>query len=189
MCVYIYIYIINVWYWICALPKKVLCQCGCKGQCTYQTIWDVLTWQFEHLRLGIFPKTRHDGTPFEQSPYAKDAGRSMNAGQQLGFFAALIRCRGDWAWFKQCLGLQGWREGGRICWKCKCQHTSLGDFSMLADWKQTIFNVRESIVDMFLRSAFVIPLLRFPGFLMVYVAPDLMHVGDLGILQALVCFA
>ena len=33
-------------FWICAFSKDMLCACGCKGRCTFDSIWQIVAWSF-----------------------------------------------------------------------------------------------------------------------------------------------
>ena len=46
------------------LPKTELCQCGCKGWCSFYEVFDMLHWSFLALRVGEWPTNRHDQLPF-----------------------------------------------------------------------------------------------------------------------------
>ena len=46
------------------LRKTELCQCGCRGWCTFYIVFSMLHWSFRALRKGEQPTSRHDGQPF-----------------------------------------------------------------------------------------------------------------------------
>jgi hypothetical protein len=52
-------------FWICGLSKRTLCDCGCKGRCTLDIVWDVVAWSFGVLASGKYPTRRHDNTLFK----------------------------------------------------------------------------------------------------------------------------
>ena len=54
--------------WVCAYSKRMACNCGCKGRCTFTDIWRVIVWSFGCNQAGRHPKFRDDGvTPFAKS--------------------------------------------------------------------------------------------------------------------------
>ena len=171
-------------FWFCCIPKRVVCACGCSGRHTFQGAWDVLVWCFEALLTGVMPSVRHDGIPFAESKFKGDQERAARARTQEKFplRAGVIRKRGDWDWLKQGLGLQGWRDGKRVCWKCDCTKDCMRDFGPRAQWKESFFSHTSFLTDMYMTNRFVMPLLRLPGFMIDYVLPDLMHCGDLGVI-------
>ena len=76
--------------WFAAFSKRMACNCGCAGRCTYDAIFQVLLWSLEILRSHIFPVFRADGVAFATSKYTGD------------------KIRAGWAKFKKrlrCLGL------------------------------------------------------------------------------------
>ena len=46
------------------LRKTELCQCGCRGWCTFYIVFSMLHWSFRALRKGEQPTSRHDNQPF-----------------------------------------------------------------------------------------------------------------------------
>jgi hypothetical protein len=46
------------------LRKTELCQCGCKGWCTFYVVFLMLHWSYRALRKRALPTSRHDNTPF-----------------------------------------------------------------------------------------------------------------------------
>jgi hypothetical protein len=158
-----------------AVPKKMLCDCGCRGRCTLDSFWKILKWSADHLLLGSWPSCRHDGSPFLKI----DKHRQMKAG--LGMHrGAFIQKRGDWSWLVQCLGLNAWNTTKR-CWMCEADTEEFDwtDFDDAANWRCTHCSHDEFIA----RGTYLSTLFSLPGFLLDYVDLDVMHVVDLGILQ------
>ncbi len=91
-----------------------LCSCGCGG---YHTIWgmlDVVAWQLNALAQGVFPVRRHDSQEWDPGCCFGDEGGPM------GFSAALIFVKGDWAEFSKSLGLRPWSVVVAPCTFCEC---------------------------------------------------------------------
>ena len=62
-------------FWVCAFGKKVVCQCGCFGRCTFDSIFRVLQWDLGVMLCGERPAIRDDGVPFSQSKRTGDQKR------------------------------------------------------------------------------------------------------------------
>ena len=123
-------------FWICGFNKKVLCQCGCFGRCTYDSIWAVIAWMFRALLAKQYPACDHTGQAFPPG-----SQRACLAGKPLRVGGACIAKCGDWQWFKAVLGLRGWRgegQGKHMCWICSAgfnDHHNCYDFSLNATWR------------------------------------------------------
>jgi hypothetical protein len=173
-------------YWVCALPKRRLCRCGCFGRCTFDALFRVLGWSFAALLCGVFPSVDHEGSPFAKGTY-----RCARAGQPLGIRGACVAKCGDWAWHKQVLGLQGWRGEGpsrRICWLCGAgfnDHCNCFDFSTGAAWRSAMVTMDRFWAQCSAETVYVSAIWSIPGFHISYCRPDWMHSCCLGILQYL----
>ena len=110
-----------------------VCDCGCFGRHTLDAILEVFVWNTRVLMTGEFPKRRHDGSPWLPS----DKARAQRSGK-LGFFGALLQCRGDWAWYKTLFGFKGWASN-EICWRCAANKTDVPywDAKPCALWRKT----------------------------------------------------
>ena len=171
-------------YWLTGFPKKVVCRCGCSGKCTFDVVWKILQWSFDHLRIGRLPLKRHDGTEFKDSDCKHDRGwRDANKGTWLSFLGGVFQKRGDWSWLKQALSLQGWKEAGRVCFKCPCTASQMREFSLSASWRHAVFNHARFLSDL---EGRYMPLLGLPGFQLVWIMGDMMHNGCLGVVQYVV---
>jgi hypothetical protein len=67
--------ICNKRFWVCAFGKKAVCQCGCYGRHTFDSIFRVLRWDFGQLLSGERPSIRDDGVPFSDSKRIGDKAR------------------------------------------------------------------------------------------------------------------
>ncbi len=145
-----------------------------------------MAWSAASLAAGVMPSRRHDGSPF-----AGDSHRAARAGQPLALRAAFLQIRGDWSQLKTSLGLVGWSGEGpskRICWQCLAGFPEAGapdwrDPSAQAPWRCTALSHIDFLEDTAVRGAALSKLFGIPGMLLEYVEVDLMHAGDLGILQ------
>ena len=81
---------------IFAIPKSMLCDCGCGGFHTLQHVMKVLAWSFTCLSKGISPDRRHDGSRFTQH----DENARMPVRVALPPMC-LLQIRGDWEWLTQ----------------------------------------------------------------------------------------
>ena len=109
---------------MCIVRKRIVCQCGCRGWCTYYTVCVFVEWCERCLADGVFPSTRHDGAPFLPD---SDSERAQLAGTRVKKRAACIQIRGDWAEFCERLGFPTWQSSYRPCFCCAASRASLYD--------------------------------------------------------------
>ena len=109
---------------MCIVRKRIVCQCGCRGWCTYYTVCVFVEWCLRCLADGVFPSTRHDGAPFLPD---SDSERAQLAGTRMKKRAACIQIRGDWAKFCERLGFPTWQSSYRPCFCCAASRASLYD--------------------------------------------------------------
>ena len=57
-------------YWLCCFSKKEICQCGCFGRHTLDTIFAVAAWSMRTLLAGQYPKVDHEGHPCAPASYS-----------------------------------------------------------------------------------------------------------------------
>ncbi len=86
--------------------KNKLCRCGCKTWCSLHEISSWLHWAFAALSTGTWPSDRHDSRAWGDS----DAGRQICAGQRLGFKAAVVFIKADWAEYVSTFGFPAWNS-------------------------------------------------------------------------------
>ena len=79
------------------------------GRKSYETIWAILRWSFCALLAGSWPTVDHTGAAWDPSDKSR---RAHLSGTPFGFRAAAVAKVGDWMWYKQALGLQGWQTWG-----------------------------------------------------------------------------
>ena len=172
--------------WITTMKKNRICRCGCKGLHTFEAIFKVVAWSAKALILGQYPKADHEDKPFTTG------WRKEQAGKPLGIHGCFIAKYGDWAWFKQALGLRGWSgEGplGKVCWLCPASlydpDNYAYDFRSTAPWRCRPTSMSDFWQQAFQERRHISPIWSIPGFLTRYCIPDFMHVCCLGILQYL----
>ena len=71
----------------------------------------MLQWSATAMLVGLAPSLRHDGQELDKS---RATGRLP--------VAAFLEVRGDWAHYKHCLSLTGWKGEGvarEMCFKCQ----------------------------------------------------------------------
>ena len=132
-------------HWICAVAKRMMCDCGCKGRHTMESIWAVLSWIYQVWMSGRHPAVRSDGIRFSDSRRPGDAARAAlaRAKRKLKTRGCCVQHRADWSWSKVTLNLTGWRDGpeGRCCWKCNASldgEHGAKDASEHAPWRTTM---------------------------------------------------
>ncbi len=52
-------------------PKKAMCQCGCSGYHTYQSLHEVFAWSMQLLRGKVAPSMKHNGRAFSRQELKK----------------------------------------------------------------------------------------------------------------------
>ena len=109
-----------------ALRKSRVCQCGCRGWCSYWVVFDHLRACFMALALGQFPSSRGDG------PWRKDDGvRSSLAGLPMSLCGALVYIKGDWAEYCNTFAFPTWSDLMAPCLFCRCTRANmLNDVAM-----------------------------------------------------------
>ena len=81
--------------------KSILCDCGCKGWCTFSQLFQFIAWSLFCLANGINPSTRHDNLDL-------DYKRAEYAGLPLPFSAIVVDICGDWKEFACGWGFPSW---------------------------------------------------------------------------------
>ena len=171
--------------WIWGASKNQLCQCGCKGRHTMDSVWRIVAWMFRACMAGRWPMVDHNGDRWR---IGSRAVRAVRAGQPLRTAASCIAKTGDWMWFKQVLNLQSWqvRKGtDRLCWMCHACRDNAFDTTPVATWRSTITSMQD-IVKPTSRDSFTSAFWEIPGTTLATVKADWMHVVDLGVLQSCV---
>ena len=174
--------------WLCGLTKGSVCQCGCYGRHTLDALFSVIGWSFRILIIGKFPRAGHTGEVFRLGSARKEWA---HRGRKLRVRAHLANFFGDWSWYKQALGLTGWRSEGpgkRICWACHASASVAGeypawDFRVQARWRRSLLTMADFRHMAREEQFFYSQLWLVPGFDISCVRVDFMHCICLGILQ------
>ena len=99
------------------IRKRLLCMCGCRGWCSFWSIFDWLNFQILAGEAGVFPETRHDEKPWHAG---HDTVRKAKAGCAAVRKLALLFIKGDWSEIANTLALFSWASKIRPCFKCNC---------------------------------------------------------------------
>lgn len=98
---------------LACIPKRDLCRCGCKGYCSLFVVLSFIEWGFEAMARGRCPEEQHTG-----EPWPAGVSRSAVAGEALGFRAACVIVKGDWAEFASTLAFRAWNHHAHPCFRC-----------------------------------------------------------------------
>ncbi len=162
-----------------AVPKKHVCQCGCRGGCTWDCILAVVTWSLQALAVGLLPTHDHEGAPLGGA-YRKSLG-----GQPIGVKAVLLQVRGDWPFLRQLFRFPSW-SSHQICWKCTANQETLRSCGRNAPWREGRQSERQFYRALQGQGLQLSPLFSAPAFKLSFVVIDWMHTVDLGVGQELV---
>ena len=108
------------------LRKKLMCRCGCRGWCSLFPAFQFISWLLGTLSSGRYPETRHDGTAWQEGSADADL-----AGSALGYKAAALIVKGDWAEFAHTFGFASWQSLEHPCFACFCKAGSGGDIDRI----------------------------------------------------------
>ena len=101
------------------LRTSELCNCGCKGNCTFHPFWCMFLWSFRALKRGVSPVQRHDNTKFADAD-----PRLASAGHKLHSKGACLVLKSDWMeWVK--MGFRSWSHSTHPCAICLCDATNM----------------------------------------------------------------
>ncbi len=96
------------------LRKRHTCRCGCRGWCSFDTLFRITAWCIEALAKKEWPMCRHTGEAWRPS----DKARGLRGGQAMSVRCACIYVKGDWAEYAHTFGLTAWNDGLRSCFSC-----------------------------------------------------------------------
>ena len=175
---------VRIRFLICGFSKRSQCRCGCKGQCTFQTVWDVIGWSLRALIARRWPKRRHDNVLFSESALPGDRERAQRAGEVIPIGAVIQKKCGDWSWMKSAVGLQGWKDGveGRCCYGCgaNCTTHPWTDPSLGASWRSTMYTRQSFLPHLMFGAIATTGIWSWLGFTINMCEWDWMHAADLG---------
>ena len=144
-------------------------------------VYRVAKWSFECLLRGRFPHHDHNGHCWKHGTWrARQAGSPLDvSGRDCR--ACLAELMGDWKWLKECLGLSRHYGCNLCCHLCRAEKHSAPyayDFSLIPGWLSTMITH-----DTWRLEFGTLPwLAQIPGFSLLMVIPDPMHMLHLGVL-------
>ena len=168
---------------VSTLRKADCCDCGCAGWHTFQALYEVIAWSMQHLRSGVAPAARHDGSPWSD----KDRKDRLPEGTRLEQ-AALLQIRGDWEWLVQSLRFRHY-SSQHLCFLCDATKEGLlayTNFDEFAAYRTTLHTHRSYLLSCAAARCTPAALFKSPGLRLYHVAIDAMHSGDLGVFQDVV---
>ena len=172
-----------------AWSKRSTCDCGCKGRCTFDSVWAILCYSMQIELAGEWPSKRHDNTSFQSSGLPGDGRRARMAKNKIKIRGGVVESRGDWQYYKQALGLQGWQNmpGARVCFKCYANSSTLPftENGMDARWRSTLLTHNGFAMEALTNNLYISAIMNLPGFRYSYISIDFMHCSCLGIVQIL----
>ena len=118
----------------CAVRKRLLCHCSCRGWDTLCKVFAWLRWCIQILADGRHPACRHDGSAWDEDI---DGMRAELAGEPLPFKGAVCQVRADWAEIAHTLQVPQWASGTHPCFLCKASKRTL--YSLLPECSSTYF--------------------------------------------------
>ena len=148
---------------------------------TIDRISKVLSWSFNAILSGKFPRESWDGK-------ALPGGDGLLA---KGWRGALCQVRGDWAFYCEIFRFPQWNAAERMCWLCKASSTdpSLAwvKYGPDAKWRETRWS-HESYMRFLRGAGIAIPaLLAFAiGFRLECIMIDVLHTVDQGVASHIV---
>ena len=166
---------------ITSVSKKFLCQCGCKGQCTWMEIFKVIKWSLLMLFAGCISQLLPDGMPWSDP---SRAGHLLRPLAKLTFRALLLQVRGDWPFLRTLFQFPSWSSQS-ICWLCRAGPTNSNvpytDCGASALWRRLRYGAGEFLERLRLQNLQLNPFLSLPGFTISCVVLDWLHIVDLGV--------
>jgi len=97
------------------LRRRQMCRCGCRNWCTLWVAFSYIAWLIETLASGHYPGTAPDGKPWRTGSPQADV-----AGEPLGFYAAVLFVKADWAEFSHSIAMPAWNHHKHPCFACFC---------------------------------------------------------------------
>ena len=97
------------------IRKKHICQCGCRGWCTYYVCYEYLAWLLSTMLRGQYPEEQFGGIPWGSHLL------SDFAGQSLGYAALVVLIKADWMEFAAAMGFPNWMHHQHPCFLCSAK--------------------------------------------------------------------
>ena len=101
-----------------------MCQCGCKGWCTYYPIYEAWRWSLQAGYDNRYPTVRPD---LKQFIKGQDDARMKIAGKAIGMVMPLFQIRGDWPTAVDAMGMRSWSHNLHACPVCLCPKNELSE--------------------------------------------------------------
>ena len=160
---------------VCMLTKQNLCNCGCEGFHTFQTVFAIVAWSMRLLRDGLAPTKRHDGSAWT----GWDKRHRLPNLTPLPL-AALLQIRGDWEWMCQAYRFRKANEL-TFCWLCNATlHTYMNEFHRDAPHRRCLRDHYQFLKEAVAVGLTLSTILGSPGLQLKHFALDSMHGFDLG---------
>jgi len=152
------------------------------GKETWDALFRVFAWSMRHLMMGCCPRMREDGGAWKST----DAARASASGQALGFHAAVLQIRGDWAFYKEVFAFPHWKAK-QCCWKCFAKNSpgEVGDFrdaTANAPWRSMRISGHDFMRLQMAEGISPSCLFSCPGTTVDMVMVDWLHTMDQGVL-------
>lgn len=144
---------------------------------TMDDLMAVVQWSAEHLLLGTYPTSRHDGSAW----MAGDKNRKKLAGKSLGIQACCVEVRADWAWYQSCLRFPQWNENEGCCYKCWATKKNLREVGADAPWRSQPLSHWDLVQRWLAKGCGICPLFSCPGVTILTCIVDWLHCMDLGV--------
>lgn len=163
------------------VSKRKLCDCGCSGWHTFQSIFDVFSWSMRHLVRGEWPSCRHDGSPWNQHDI-----QNRTVPEEALPVAALLQLRGDWEWMVVCYRFRFYTSV-LFCWMCNATLAAgpccFKDVRREAGHRATLISHSAYVEECARHGDQPSTIFRSPGTKLQHNTVDGMHAGDLGPFQ------
>jgi hypothetical protein len=164
---------------ITAISKQFVCKCGCKGNHTWNAVFQVLAWSLRMLFMGCVANILPDGSKM------LEGFNRLASGTRLVGHAFLLQARGDWPFLKQLFSFPAYNEVRGLCWKCLATlrdcPLSFKKTGLNAEWRAKRLTDAQFLDTLRASGIPINPLLSLPGFLLRCVVLDWLHVVDLGV--------
>ena len=126
---------------ICALRKRIMCKCGCKGWDTLHAVFSWLRWALQILATGVRPQQRHDGSGFDPE---MEEQRSAAAGSRLPFVGAVTQLRADWAEIAHTMAVPQWSSHAQPCFLCRASHDNVNSQIAECNYQRLTWELKSS---------------------------------------------
>jgi hypothetical protein len=109
---------------IAIVRKAEVCQCGCRGFCTYWPLHDAIRHDLENATDGTWSVTSH-----LQEPHVAGSREAERAGKPMGIVLAVCELRADMPGYTSPMGFRASGHARNPCCVCNVCKAGLGDLS------------------------------------------------------------